>query len=256
MSAKSIDLSLRLDTNTIIMRTNEEAKNLPKKSYYIVNADYYNVFIRDGKNLGMPLPYGGILYPHSKNCTSAPSLFSPRYKTFSVMVIPKDFLLKFCWDVELTFRSPVSGKSFTVYVPLSLYPSVDDLEIPENMEIFMNVYETLRAIRGTSDLGRRTDGDWEQYTVDDWKELIGGRITEAFKAHICEYINEHSGSFRDASSLRDIDTLPLIDSLYESFDHTFRIYGLMLPKDHFYSFFERCLSSVFEMIFKTCQAER
>jgi len=256
MKAKSIDFSLGLDADTIIIRTNEKAKNFPKKSYYIVNADYYNVFIRDGKNMGIPLPYGGILYPHSKNCTRCPSLFSPRYKTFSVMVIPKDFLLKFVWDVELTLRSPVSGKSFTMYTALSLYPAVDDLERPENMEIFMNVYDTLKAIRSADSMGQRTDDAYERYTVDDWKELIGNRITEAFRVRVAEHMNEYKYLFRDASSLKDIDTLPLIDSLYESFDHIFRIYGLTLPKDHFYAFCERYITSLFEMIFKTCQAEK
>ena len=248
MKAKFVNLCLGLDTNVIVARINDNAKNMPGKSCYAVNADYYNIFIRDGRIVGMPRPHGGPIYPRSKNCIKPPSLFAPRYTSFSVMTIPKDFLLKFVWDTELTFTSPVSDKTVTLNTSIALYPAVDDLYVPENMERFLNAYNILRAARA--------EFDNETYTVEDWKVLIGNGITEKFKSCVTEYLKNRKNYFCDASSLQDIDTHPLADSLYHNFNDIFKKYGLTLPEYNFYGFIDKYVKSLLDTIFKLCRAER
>ncbi len=247
MNEKHINPALAVGTNDILVRTNEKAKNLPRKSYYIANADYYNVFIRDGKIIGMPQPCGGPIFPHSQNCIKPPSLFEPRYSSFSLMVIPKDFMLKFEWDVMLTIPSPVSGKDFDMPTRLTLYPLVDDLHIPENMERFMNAYNILRV--------NGADVDWECYTVDDWKTLIGNDITEIFKSRLAEYFKNNKNHLRDAAYPEDVDTSVLLYSLYHPFNHIFKKYGLTLIEDDFFEFFSRYVKFLFDIIFKTFKTE-
>ena len=236
--------------NVIAVRCNDDAKYMSRKSYYIVSASNYNVFIRDGKIIGMPRPYGGAIYPHSKDCINPPSLFSPKYTSFSFVIIPKDTLIKFTWNFEIIITHPVSGKAFPLKLHLPLSPAFDYLEVPETMDRFMAVYNLARARKyGLSTVA------CEEYTTDDWKSIVGNDAVDVFKEHFLKYLEEVKVYFRNCSSVDDIDVTPFVDSMHTPFDRLFVKYALTLPS-FFYNDFTAYVKSVLKLIFEIWSKEK
>ncbi len=249
MKAKHIN-AYQLADDVIIARFNDKAKDLSGKSHYIVSGETYNIFIRDGKIVGMLQPYGGHIYPRSKNCIKPPSVFAPRYTSFSVLTIPKNVAMKFVWDVDISIQSPVSDKIFEVKFPLILSPVlISDLYVSKNMERFMNMYNLMRS--------HRTEVDsYEQYTNEDLKSLIGDGIIEAFKKLVSEYLESHMLSFQNSSSSEDISISQLTYSLYRDFDDLLGKYGLELQEDYFYKACNNYLKPKMDLILNFLQTEK
>ncbi len=183
------------------------------KFHVIVDETNYNLVYRDGQFLGMPLRFGGKIYPFSKNLTKQGSWLQMRkFTSTRIITVSKGNKLLVEWGSSDPYmiEDPVTREPYKIYAGGKFYVGIIRNNLGETANKFY--LECLSQ-------GRLAD----QVSICNY---LKPAFETYFGAKIQEYIQKKNKSLDNYVGLGPDDLLAISKELFETVKNIFESFGL------------------------------
>lgn len=123
---------LKPDANHFATVLEVSSANASPRFFIETQGDCYNILYQGGKNLGMPIPEGGPLYPFSENPrVPAKPKDLKNVRTATVVCVSHDVNLEVPWGTQepMLIRDPNNGEPYYVRAHGVFYVTIDPLDV-------------------------------------------------------------------------------------------------------------------------------
>ena len=199
----------------------EDKSDDVKKTYCILaSSDNYNLLYRDGKFLGMPQPFGGLIFPFSIDPTKKGSNSQKKsFYTAKVVCLSKDFNLKVNWGtrVPFVFEDNFSHKAFRIGARGTFYVNIDPSDAARKADQFYSKCLTQRNA--------------ELFNAEALRDFLCEAFIMQIGAKIQEYIEEKGRSLENYVGLMPAEILKISEELCPKMKGIFGQYGLTIVEE-------------------------
>jgi hypothetical protein len=218
IASRDPEIRLKLDEDTVAMRIDEKADNVKKSICYAVDANYYTLLTRDNVYLGMPLPYGGLMYPLSEVVTKRPLVFEKKYKSFSILTVSRDFHLKLNWGTEKAYTMMFENRKFEIGFAGKLYFTTLDFANPYDLDKFLNALSLIKE---------KKQG---MYTVEDFGNILLEDVREICRKTIYMFVKKYGSD--GIVGMPPSEILKISQEVYFPVSVILKNYGLKLVDEN------------------------
>ena len=212
-------IELRLKENQFCTVWEGKADECSHSFCVDTNADFYNLFYRNGQFLGTPTPYGGSIYPFAIDPTKAGNRSQKKqFSRAKVVCISSAFNLKVYWGTKIPFMmiDKETNKPYTVGASGVFYLEIEPGDGGRNADRF---YRKLLS-----------QGDPAQMTT----EMLRDKLAEAFinrvGAKVQEYLEMLDRPLSNMVGLQPAEFLKISEELYPKLKDIFEDYGLTIAE--------------------------
>ena len=156
------------------------ARKVSRKYHYIIPYTHYAFLSQDGRNVGMPAPLGGKIYPFSDDASRRGSRREKkRYTIAKLVVIHKQFKVQIRWGIGPAQQVKILDPKTQIAYVLGASGSFDVQLDPRDMGTSANkFYQTL--VDSATDFQSFDADALNQRLIDRFVQALGDSIDRVF----------------------------------------------------------------------------
>jgi len=213
-------IMVRLDEDQFCTVIEEQSEDVSHKYCVIADESYYTLLYRDGRFMGMPCPFGGIIYPFAIDPKNQGSKRDKNTFRFAKIVcLSKDFNLKINWGTQTPFviEDPITREAYQVGARGVFYLNIDPSDAAKKADMFYSKCLTQRNA--------------ELFNTEALRDFLRDAFIMQVGAKIQEYIEEKNVSIANYVGLQPSEMLKISAEICPKMSGIFGSYGLSIVKE-------------------------
>ncbi len=194
-----------------------KAEDSTHKLNVLADGNHYNLLYRDGRFLGMPCPYGGAIYPFSKDPTVLGTKGQKKqYHSAKVVTLSKDFNLQVLWGTRtpFLFEDSNTGAAYEIRANGVFYVSIDPSDAARKADQFYSRCLTQRNA--------------ELFDTAALRDFLAAAFMMQIGAKIQEHMEQGGRSLSSFVGLQPRDILKISEELCPQMKDIFAEFGLTI----------------------------
>lgn len=214
---KAGPVEIKLNEDQFCCVLEEKAEDVSHKYCVLASSDNYNLLYRDGRFMGMPMPYGGAIYPFATDPTKPGTKGQKKqFHSAKVVCLSKDFNLKVFWGTETPFilEDIETHKAYEVGARGVFYVNIDPSDAARKADQFYSKCLTQRNA--------------ELFTAEALRDFLREAFIMQIGAKIQDYIEAENRSIANYVGLMPSEILKISEELCPKMKDIFGAYGLTI----------------------------